>query len=281
MYVTFRVCMSRSREGEQGRRIKESTWSTCCEFLSELVSLLQLVKPPLIYVLRGHDNMEEAWVRICEKFPNANPKNSTFTASLDKFNRLVVKIKRLGGKSYPLFNSDGEVNDKLPKAIVKNLGPTSEEVIMDKEGVISKGKERIKKLFTKREKDTVNNREAIDGEIEEIQSQNDQLQREIEVIEERMSLRDRVKMVFKKYGFTVFSVVTAVGVVIGVIVSDLKSGLTKVAKGIGGGLKTIGKKIGDILPGMIGAIASFIFKTAGEVIGFLGNFHFEFPVGKY
>ena len=86
-----------------------------------------------------------------------------------------------------------------------------------------------------------------------------------------MSLRDRIKMIFKKYGFTVFSVVTAVGVVIGVIVSNLKKGLTRVVKGIGGGLKTIGKKIKDILPGMIGAIASFIFKTAGEVIGFLGK----------
>ena len=30
-------------------------------------------------------------------------------------------------------------------------------------------------------------------------------------------------------------------------------------------------KLGDILPGMIGAIANFIFKTAGKVIGFLGE----------
>ena len=37
------------------KRNKESTWSTCCVLLSELVLLLQLVKPPLIYVLRGHD----------------------------------------------------------------------------------------------------------------------------------------------------------------------------------------------------------------------------------
>ena len=59
MYVTFRVCMSRSRKGSRKRRIKESTWSTCCEFLSELVSLLQLVKHPLIYVLRGHDIGDE------------------------------------------------------------------------------------------------------------------------------------------------------------------------------------------------------------------------------
>ena len=38
-----------------GEKNKESTWSTCCVLLTELVSLLQLVKPPLIYVLRGHD----------------------------------------------------------------------------------------------------------------------------------------------------------------------------------------------------------------------------------
>ena len=59
MYVTFRGCMSRSRKGSRKRRMKESTWSTCCEFLSELVSFLQLVKPPLIYVLRGHYKVNE------------------------------------------------------------------------------------------------------------------------------------------------------------------------------------------------------------------------------
>jgi hypothetical protein len=44
-----------------------------------------------------------------------------------------------------------------------------------------------------------------------------------------------------------------------------------VAKGVGNGLKTIGKKLGEILPGMVGAIASFIFRTAGEVVGFLAK----------
>ena len=57
-----------------------------------------------------------------------------------------------------------------------------------------------------------------------------------------MSLRDRVKLIFKKYGFTVFAVVSAVGLVIGVIVSNLKKGLTSLGKGVGGALKNIGKK---------------------------------------
>ena len=57
-----------------------------------------------------------------------------------------------------------------------------------------------------------------------------------------MSLKDRVKLIFKKYGFTVFAVVSAVGLVIGVIVSNLKKGLTSLGKGVGGALKNIGKK---------------------------------------
>ena len=97
------------------------------------------------------------------------------------------------------------------------------------------------------------------------------LKPENEIIEERMSLRDRVKAIFKKYGFTVFAVVSAVGLVIGVIVSNLQKGLTSLGKGVGGALKNIGKKIGEILPGMIGAIASFVFKTAGEAVGFLAK----------
>ena len=101
-------------------------------------------------------------------------------------------------------------------------------------------------------------------------------ERQVEIARERvnqrlLSLRDRIKEIFKKHGFTVVSVVTAIGVVIGVIVSNLKAGLTKVAKGVGNGLKELGKKLGEILPGMIGAIASFLFKTAGEAIGFLAK----------
>ena len=101
-------------------------------------------------------------------------------------------------------------------------------------------------------------------------------ERSVETARERVDerllpLRDRIKEIFKKHGFTAVSVLTAIVVVIGVIVSNLKAGLTSVAKGVGNGLKELGKKLGQILPGMIGAIASFIFRTAGEVIGFLAK----------
>ena len=57
-----------------------------------------------------------------------------------------------------------------------------------------------------------------------------------------MSLRDRVKLIFKKYGFTVFAVVSAVGLVIGVIVSNLKKGLDKSRKRSWGCVEKLSEK---------------------------------------
>ena len=214
------------------------------------------------------ERRDDAWERIREKYPKVNPVNSSFTASLDEYDRVVVKLKRLGSKSHPLFRPDGEPSDKLPKSIKESLGPTAEEVIKVNENEITRRREKVKELESSRKEAGPSHRENIDRNIDQQREEIENLERENEVIEERMSLRDRVKAIFKKYGFTAFAVLSAVGAVIGVILSNLKSGLSKLGKGVGNGLKAIGKKLGEILPGVIGAIASFIFRTAGEAIGF-------------
>ena len=71
-------------------------------------------------------------------------------------------------------------------------------------------------------------------------------------------------MIFEKYGLTAFSVLAAVGFITGVIISNLKNGLATLGRSLGNGLKAIGKKLRQILPGMVGAIAIFIFRTAGR-----------------
>ena len=212
---------------------------------------------------------DEAWDEIRRKFPKVN--TSKFTATLDDIGRVFVKLIREKGKSYPLFNKDGEVDEKIPKTIKDALGTPAEDIIRTKEEEITRREKKIDELKASRETASVNQREQIDANIEEQQNEISRLEAENEIIEERMSLRDRVKAIFNKYGFTVFAVVSAVGLVIGVIVSNLKKGLTSLGKGVGGALKNIGKKIGEILPGMIGAIASFVFKTAGEAVGFLAK----------
>ena len=221
------------------------------------------------HLITEEENRDKAWDEIRRKFPKVS--TSKFTATLDDIGRVFVKLIRSNAKPAPLFNKDGEVNEKIPKTIKDALGTPAEDIIRTKEEEITRREKKIEELKASRETASENQREQIDANIEEQQNEISRLEAENEIIEERMSLRDRVKLIFKKYGFTVFAVVSAVGLVIGVIVSNLKKGLTSLGKGVGGALKTIGKKIGEILPGMIGAIASFVFKTAGEAVGFLAK----------
>ena len=212
---------------------------------------------------------DEAWVRIKRKFPKVD--TTKFTATLNDIGEVFVKLIRSNARPAPLFNKDGEVNEKIPKTIIEALSTPAEDIIRTKEEEISRREKKIDELKASRETASENQKEQIDADIEEQQNEISRLEAENEIIEERMSLRDRVKLIFKKYGFTVFAVVSAVGLAIGVIVNNLKKGLTSLGKGVGGALKTIRKKIGEILPGMIGAIASFVFNTAGEAVGFLAK----------
>ena len=221
------------------------------------------------------ENRQRALEILKSKFPKWDPLNSSFNATLNKKGEVeVILTYNKNAVPHVIIDADGNVKEseieKLKK-IKKSLGPSAKDIIKTKEEEISRREKKIQELQASRETASVNQREQIDANIEEQQNEISRLEAENEHIEERMSLRDRVKLIFKKYGFTVFAVVSAVGLVIGVIVNNLKKGLTSLGKGVGGALKNIGEKIGEILPGMIGAIASFVFKTAGEAVGFLAK----------
>ena len=220
-------------------------------------------------IKKDEENQNKAWAEIKRKFPKVD--TTKFTAIIDEYDRVKVRLIRKGGKPALLFKPDGEVNKKLPETIINALGTPAEDIIEKNDEEKTRREKKKDELNDSLETASENQREQIYANMEEQQNEISRLEAENERIEERMSLRDRVKLIFKKYGFTVFAVVSAVGLVIGVVVSNLQKGLTSLGKGVGGALKTIGKKIGEILPGMIGAIASFIFKTAGEAVGFLAK----------
>ena len=67
--------------------------------------------------------------------------------------------------------------------------------------------------------------------------------------EEALPLRERVKNIFKKYGWTVQVVVLAAGLVLGAVALAVMNGLKAGTKAVGNGLKAIGKKLGSLLPG--------------------------------
>ena len=86
-----------------------------------------------------------------------------------------------------------------------------------------------------------------------------------------MPLRERVREIFKKYGVTVTAIFLAAGVTIGAVVGAITSALKSMGNQLANGLKTVGAKAASALPGLIGAIASFLFKTAGQAIGYLAE----------
>ena len=103
-------------------------------------------------------------------------------------------------------------------------------------------------------------REAAEARIEEREEELTRLNPQIQEREEALPLRERVKNVFKKLGYTLQAVIIAAGLVIGVVSLKLVNGLKSSKKAVGNWLKAIGKKVASILLGLIGTIVSFLFK---------------------
>ena len=94
---------------------------------------------------------------------------------------------------------------------------------------------------------------------------------QIQEREQELPLRERVKNIFKKYGWTLQAIALAVGIVLSALALAATNGLKTGTKALGQGLKAIGQKLGSLLPGLIGSIVSYIFKAAGSVLSFLGE----------
>ena len=114
----------------------------------------------------------------------------------------------------------------------------------------------------------------IQAAAERIMEREEEMERlapQIQEREEALPLRERVKNIFKKYGWTLQAVALAVGVVLSALALAGLNGLKAGTKALGNGLKAIGQKLGSLLPGLIGSIVSFIFKAVGQVFSLLGE----------
>ena len=122
------------------------------------------------------------------------------------------------------------------------------------------------------DKDATSQQRMVAGErFSEITDELARLDPQIQEREEELPLRERVKNIFKKYGWTLQAVALAVGIVLSALALAATSGLKAGTKAIGNGLEAIGKKLGSLLPGLIGSIVSYIFKAAGSVLSFLAE----------
>ena len=114
-------------------------------------------------------------------------------------------------------------------------------------------------------------RAAAEGRVAANEAELERVNAEIEVRERQRPLLERVKEIFRKYGWTLQAVVLAAGITISAVVLATLNGLKAATKAIGNGLKNLGKQAANALPGLIGSIVSFIFKATGQVFSFLGE----------
>ena len=105
-------------------------------------------------------------------------------------------------------------------------------------------------------------RAAAEARISENEAELDRINTEIEVRERERPLLERIKDIFKKYGWTLQAIFIAVGVILSVIALAVKKST-----------KVISQKLNNVKhePGFIGSIVSFIFKAASQVFAFLSE----------
>ena len=78
---------------------------------------------------------------IKSKLPNAD--TSKLISKIDENGRVLVKLIRKDGKYHPLFNSDGEVNKKLPTAIIRALGEPADKITEANKDEIARREKKI------------------------------------------------------------------------------------------------------------------------------------------
>ena len=105
-------------------------------------------------------------------------------------------------------------------------------------------------------------RAAAEARLSENEAELDRINTEIEVRERERPLLERVKDIFKKYGWTLQALFVAVGVILSVIALAVKKST-----------KVISQKLNNVKqePGFIGSIVNFLFKAAGQVFAFLSE----------
>ncbi|KAL9965275.1 hypothetical protein ACROYT_G029050 [Oculina patagonica] len=114
-------------------------------------------------------------------------------------------------------------------------------------------------------------KQAAEERVAERTEELGRLQTQIAERERALPLRERIKEIFKKHGVTLTAILLAAGVTIGSVIGAITNALKATGKALGKGLSDIGSKVASALPGLIGSIAKFLFKTAGQVIGFLAE----------
>ena len=146
---------------------------------------------------------EKAWESLTREFPDV--KATELEATYSKTGKLQVKKFGFGKRAYPLFTfgrggGEQRLNPILPKEIKSALGTEREILITQKEKEIEELHKSIREdeEIANNENEQPSVRERAREKKAEKLEQIDALENERDELEERVSLREKVKNIFKK-----------------------------------------------------------------------------------
>ena len=188
-------------------------------------------------------------------------EKKTLQKQLKKQQQVVQEYHKLQTEIEQLVHEKREIDQNL------SLLRAQEETLKPLDQLKQEAEELNRKITEDKqliedENTSPSERAAAEARLSENEAELDRANAELEARERERPLLERVKDVFKKYGWTLDAFFIAVGVILGAIALATKKGT-----------KVISQKLNEVKqqPGFIGSIVNFIFKAASQVFAFLSE----------
>jgi hypothetical protein len=201
-------------------------------------------------------------------------------------------MRELLGLDKSLQTIRGELTNNLAK-----LGELDKHIEREKEKLVeaddanlgTEVKQRIESRLKDLNQERSARLEVLSNNKEQLRSQVSRIRETINrILHEDTTLAERIKTLFREQGITIASILTAFGFVISTVVlaitgtgsspppppkdpKDLKNWIKKQLSHLSELLKKLGIKALDSLPAIIGSIVSWLFSTAGKVVGYMAD----------
>ena len=202
-----------------------------------------------------------------------------------------LTLRELTGLDKALQSIRGELTNNLAKLtdIDKDIAKENRKLQEAEDETTKRDiRSRIKNLEDERDARL----EAASANKEELRGQINRIKETInKVLKEDTTLRERLKTLFKEQGITIVSILTAIGMIIGVIVEavipttggtgttppkppskeGVKDWVKKQLQNLARLLANLAGKAAAALPGVIGSIVSWLLSATGKVVNWFGN----------
>lgn len=227
-------------------------------------------------LLETANNTETSVKEIETSFMNEETQTNMTKREMDGIIKAMTSVKE------EIANELAKLNETNKDLVKENTKLEQAKADNDKFQI-----ERISNRIRDLESERSARLEVININKEKLRSQVNRIKETIrKVLNEDKTLGERIKTLFREQGVTIASILTAFGLIIGVIVEAFSGGgststpknkdgvkdwIKKQLSNLGKLLASLAGKLSAALPGIIGSIVSWLLSITKDVVNWFGN----------